>query len=270
MLQRNFGIFGKRRKLIAALTVVALGVITIVYAIWIEPYSIEVTHNHLAAPFAKPLKIAHLTDLHTEGLGRREREMLSIIDREQPDLIVITGDTMANEGTYEMCQEVLKLLHAPLGVWLVRGNWENWRPAENDGKLYESVGVRFLINSNAQARDDLWIVGFDDVMSGKPDLESAFAGIPPGAFKIALFHSPVYFESVAGKCNLALSGHTHGGQVRIPFVPPLWLPPGCGRFVAGWYEKDGSRMYVSRGLGTSIFSARLFCRPELAFITVGP
>ena len=292
----------KQQRLLIALTALSVfaAILTSLDAFWIEPDWIEATHHRIFAPLASPLKIAHLSDIHTHGLGRRERRMLALLESEEPDLIVITGDTVSNggfddifretarrlkqarpktahdqglarenDGRYEMCGEVLKHLHAPLGVWLVRGNWEHWWPVSDERKFYESVGVNFLLNAGSPVRDNIWILGFDDAVVGSPSLEAALAGVPPGAFKIALFHSPAYFERIAGRCNLAFAGHTHGGQVRLPFLRPLWLPPGCGGFLEGWYEQEGSRMYVSRGIGTSSFNVRFLCRPELAFITVG-
>ena len=112
------------------------------------------------------------------------------------------------------------------------------------------------------------MVGLDDAATGSPDLEIALRGVPPDAFVIALFHSPVYFDQLAARCPLALAGHTHGGQVRIPLVPAFWLPRGSGRYLAGWYRRDAAEMYVSRGIGTSVLPMRFLCRPELAFITV--
>lgn len=85
---------------------------------------------------------------------------------------------------------------------------------------------------------------------------------------IGLFHSPASFDSVAGSWPLALAGHTHGGQIRLPFVKPLWLPEGSGSYVAGWYEGKGSKLYVSRGVGTAMLPLRFLCRPELALITI--
>jgi len=73
---------------------------------------------------------------------------------------------------------------------------------------------------------------------------------------------------MASRVNLCLTGHTHGGQVRLPFLKPLWLPKGCGRFVEGWYEELGSCIYVNRGLGTSLLPVRFLCRPEITFITI--
>src|SRR2546429_3540761 len=292
----------KQQRLLIALTALSVfaAILTSLDAFWIEPDWIEATHHRIFAPLASPLKIAHLSDIHTHGLGCRERRMLALLESEEPDLIVITGDTVSNggfddifretarrlkqarpktahdqglarenDGRYEMCGEVLKHLHAPLGVWLVRGNWEHWWPLSDERKFYESVGVNFLLNAGRPVRDNIWILGFDDAVVGSPSLEAALAGVPPGAFKIALFHSPAYFERIASRCNLAFAGHTHGGQVRLPFLRPLWLPPGCGGFLEGWYEQEGSRMYVSRGIGTSSLNVRFLCRPELALFTVG-
>jgi hypothetical protein len=214
--------------------------------------------------------MAHLTDIHARDVGRRERRLVEILDAEKPDLIVITGDTVVPDFTPEGLSDVLKQLHAPLGVWLVLGNWEHWQNAPMDEAFYATAGVHLMLNTGQRVRDDVWLAGFDDLPTGKPDLEAAFAGRPADMFTIALFHSPAYFDHVAGQCHLAFAGHTHGGQVRLPLLPPLWLPPGCGSYAAGWYERNGSRLYVSRGVGTSVVPVRFFCRPEVAFITVGP
>jgi uncharacterized protein len=269
-------------------------------AFLIEPDWIEVTHHRVVAPLSSPLKIAHLSDLHTYGLGPREQRMFALLAQEQPDVIVITGDSVFNGGTssilhsrtgrsrgtaghkpardlnlkpsderYRLCGEVLRQLHAPLGVWLVKGNWEHYHRVRDERAYYKAAGIRFLLNSAAELCPGVWILGLDDAMVGSPDLLATLEGVPPDAFKIALFHAPAYFDRIAGQCNLALAGHTHGGQVYLPFLTPLWLPKGCGEFLAGWYAKQGSRMYVSRGLGTSMLSVRFLCRPELAFITIG-
>lgn len=267
-------------------------------AFLIEPDWIEVTHHRVVAPLSSPLKIAHLSDLHTYGLGRREQRMFALLAEEQPDVIVITGDSIFDGGSpsiftqldpqpkragkpthnpefktfderYRRCGEVLRQLHAPLGVWLVKGNWEHYHRLRDERAYYKAAGIRFLLNSAAELCPGVWILGLDDAMVGSPDLLATLEGVPPDAFKIALFHAPAYFDRIAGQCNLALAGHTHGGQVYLPFLTPLWLPSGCGDFLAGWYAKQGSHMYVSRGLGTSMLSVRFLCRPELAFITVG-
>jgi len=258
------------RKFLGYLAFV-LGLAVAVDAIFIEPFRIEVTHSVVPAPLNRPIKIAHLSDLHTSGLGRRERKLLDLLAIEQPDVIVITGDTIASgRRPYENITRVLSQFHAPLGVWLVRGNWENDRPLNHERAFYSKLGVNFLLNEAHPIREDVWIAGLDDPSSGAPDLAAALRKVPKSAYVIAAFHAPGFFDQVAGRVPLVLAGHTHGGQVRLPFVPVFWLPRDSGRFLQGWYEERGSRMYVSRGIGMSVLPIRFLCPPELSIITVGP
>jgi predicted MPP superfamily phosphohydrolase len=127
-------------------SLLVLAVLCAIDGFLIEPNWIEVTHHFLTVPVAQPLKIAHLSDLHTERLGLRERRLLKLLDQEKPDVIVITGDTISSTGTYEEEARVLRELHAPLGVWLVRGNWENWYALRNESDFYRANGIHFLLN----------------------------------------------------------------------------------------------------------------------------
>jgi uncharacterized protein len=265
---------GHRRHL--AFRVISIGLLLVlaalaIDALYIEPYRIEVTHYEITGPVKAPLKIAHLSDIHTHGVHRREREILEILDREKPDVIVVTGDTPGQDpGNYNDCREVYLKLHAPLGVWFVRGNWENERLPHNERAYYRDAGVKFLLNSNEALRPDIYMVGLDDPYSGSAKPDQALAAIPKDAYTIALFHSPGFFDRMAGRVNLCLTGHTHGGQVMIPGIKPFWLPKGCGPYLAGWYNKAGTQMFVSRGIGTSVLPIRFMCRPEIAFITITP
>ena len=109
----------------------------------------------------------------------------------------------------------------------------------------------------------VYIVGLDDALAGAPNPRHALLGIPAGVFRIALFHSPIAFDELAPSINLAFAGHTHGGQVRLPFFGPLLVAAGLGALRRGWYEQGGARMHVSRGLGESVLLVRFWCRPEL-------
>lgn len=257
-----------RRIFFVAIAVIAVALAT--DAFFIEPYDIEVTHTVVMALVNAPLKIAELTDLHTTKFGRLERKLVVLLDEEKPDVIVITGDTLGRDSDYRDIRPLLRQLHAPLGVWLVRGNWERNGIPRNEHRFYASVGVNLLLNEAKPIRDDVWLVGVDDVMTGNPDIDIALKAVPPNVYPIALFHEPGYFDRVAGKVPLALAGHTHGGQVRIPFVPVFWLPRGSDGFLEGWFAEKNSRMYVSRGIGTSNLPVRFLCRPELAIITLEP
>jgi predicted MPP superfamily phosphohydrolase len=239
------------------------------YAFFIEPKRIEVTHQIFVGKVRRPLRIAQISDLHTRGFGPRERTLVLLIRKENPDLIVITGDTV-DHGSLAPARDFMANLSAPLGVWVVRGNWERWTLNEDERAFYAGFGARFLDNAGAAARDDVWIAGLDDPMSGSPDLSRALFGAPLDSFKLVLMHAPDYFAEIGGRFDLALAGHTHGGQVVLPFWGPLWVPEGGKRYLRGFYSQNNSHLYVSRGVGTSIAPIRLNCRPELAIIDLKP
>lgn len=254
---------------LALVVLVALGIAAAVDAVFIEPFRIQVTHYDLQGNLNSPLKIGDLSDVHTHGMGQNERRVLEILPQEKPDLIVVTGDCLGNTaGDYRPCEHFYQQLHAPLGVWVVRGNWENDHPLHRERAFYAKSGVHLLVNQNAMPRADFALIGLDDPSSGNPRLRRAMAGVPTDVYKIALFHAPGYFDRIAGHVNLCIAGHTHGGQVLIPYVPPFWLPKDCGRFLSGWYEEDGTNMYVNRGLGMSDLPMRFRCRPEITFFTI--
>lgn len=241
------------------------------YAFRVEPFWVQATHHEFSGPVPRVIKIAHLSDIHSRGWSRREASILSLIAAERPHLIVITGDCFTDRyESQDFSLDFLKELKAPLGVWAVRGNWEIWRPADNEPAFYEEAGVNFLLNQSSSPLKGFSIVGLDDPWSGKADLPKALKGVPPNNFRLVLFHAPAFFDRTNEPFQLALAGHTHGGQVRIPFMKPLILPEDSGRFVQGWYESHGAQMYVSRGIGTSLVQARFLCRPEVAFITLKP
>ena len=248
----------------------AAALLIVVYAFLVEPYRIEVTHTSVEAPLATPLKIAHLSDLHTSGLGRRERQLVRLLEAEQPDVILITGDTLDRSNDYEKIRPVLSHLRAPLGVWLVRGNSESYSSRRDEEAFYSQLGIQFLTNQARPLRPDIWLVGLDGELDKPLKLDTALCAVPPEAYVIAAFHLPAFFDKVAEYVPLAFAGHTHGGQIRVPFAAASQLPRGSGRYVGGWYTERGSRMYVSRGIGTSFLPIRFRCPPELPIITVGP
>src|SRR5687767_7681676 len=125
---RRCRVLTKWRMVFIALAFLASGMA--IYAYQIEPFNIEITRHQISALLNSPIKIAHLSDLHTYGIGRREKKMLAILEQEKADLIVITGDLISAADGFEGCLEVLKNIHAPLGVWVVVGNHENWLSPE--------------------------------------------------------------------------------------------------------------------------------------------
>lgn len=183
-------------------------------AFLVEPYSVTTTHPTTTAAVRAPLTIAHLSDLHTHGFGSREQRVIAILDDARPDLIALTGDVV-DDGSLDPAREFLAKLHAPLGVWAVRGNWEHWRPPANERETYASLGATLLVNEGRLVRPDVWLAGLDDSMSGHAEAAAALRDAPPGVLRVALFHSPAYFDDIAPRIDLALAGHTasaHAGD----------------------------------------------------------
>lgn len=261
------GLSSRRRRV--SLVLSAIAALLLLDAACIEPQRLETTHVAIATRVRSPLRIAHLTDLHGSTPGRLEGRVLESIANEHPDVIVLTGDTVDN-GHFEPYGAFLRDLHAPLGVFAVQGNWEHWRVAADEAETLQRAGVTLLVNENRRLRDDAWLIGLDDATGGSPNVDRALEGSAPDEARIALFHSPIAFDRVSSRIDVALAGHTHGGQVRVPFLDPLWLPRGSGDFVSGRHERDGATLYVSRGVGTSILPLRFQCRPELAIVDLVP
>jgi uncharacterized protein len=234
------------------------------YSFLFEPQWIEVTHHYIKAPIEKNLKIVQISDLHTKGLGIVEEKMLKIIDEIGPDIIVLTGDISSPGSTASDYFDVLSRLKSSQGIYFVNGNWEYWASIVGFNDLLSKIGIINLDNANIKISKNLWLIGFDDALEGEPNAIRAFKKVPKTSYKIGIFHTPIYFDSIHDQVNLALSGHTHGGQVKLPFLPPFWLPNGSSNYVSGWFKKGKSSMYVSRGIGMSILPLRLFCRPEIA------
>ena len=240
----------------------------LIYSIGFEPYQLEETfHEVTLGHNGKTLLLAHVTDLHTDGLGVVEQKLINSIYAKKPDIILITGDIATPSGTSEGYQAVLSKFKAPLGVYFVQGNWEYWEPIKDLERILKETDIVDLTNKNIHLNNDLWLVGLDDELAGSPDL-SAYKQVPGGSKIISMFHSPLLFTSLNNKTDLAFAGHSHGGQIRIPYLGALWLPDGTGKYETGWFQEKRGRMYVSRGIGNSILPIRFNCKPEIAFIKI--
>jgi predicted MPP superfamily phosphohydrolase len=245
-----------------------LVIISIFGMIYLHTNTLKVTHHQISLGKGnKKLRLGHITDLHTKGMHYLEEQLITALKHENPDIIVITGDLANPNGTEEGYVAILKELKAKKGIYLVQGNWEYWENIPNLKSILEINNIKNLTNQTKQIDQDLWLVGFDDSEEGSPDL-NIINSVPKSAMKIALFHSPAFFDKISDLFQLNFAGHSHGGQIRIPFLGPLWLPQGTGNYGMGWYEKEKSKLYVSRGIGTSILPIRFNCSPELAIIDI--
>lgn len=222
------------------------------------------------------LRIVHLTDIHHSLYTPLEdvERAVKMTNHLQPDMIVLTGDYVTFSPTYIWpVAQVLGRLRARLGVFAVLGNHDFQVDADEMTRALEGHRIKVLRNSHfalASGRDRLWMVGVDDLWWSADDLEAAMRHVPPHDPKILLCHNPVGIHMAAEqRIDLVLSGHTHGGQVRLPVVGGLYTRSKLGkRFIAGWNRLDGTQIYVSRGIGKVLVPLRVNCPPEIACLNL--
>jgi uncharacterized protein len=240
------------------------------YAALVEPRWLEVTeHTVPVAGLPRTLEgytIAQLSDVHIGSFGGLHERIVRELATRSPQLVALTGDVLDDAAALPAVRDLVAALAAPSRrVVATLGNWEHWAevPLDELERSYRDAGVTLLANEPLTA-DGVTIVGIDDACSGHADALGTFARAGSGTPRIALTHAPTILDTLPARCDLALAGHTHGGQI-CALGQSVWLPPGSGRFVHGRYDTSAGIAYVSRGIGTSTIGARFTCRPELPF-----
>lgn len=237
---------------------------------------IQRTEHCVPVPFLPAaldgLRVAQLTDLHRSELtpDRLLRHAVSLTNAAAPDLILLTGDFVSEDpADIAPCAQIVSALHARLGVYAVLGNHDFNAGATAVERALTHVGVHVLTNRHARLSNGLYLVGLEDDRFGRPDVARAFAGIPPEAPTLTLIHNPALVELFAARPGIAFAGHTHGGQVRLPYLTAREVRRiGAKHYREGWYTVGKTRLYVNRGLGRVGLPFRFLCRPEVAFFTL--
>lgn len=229
-------------------------------------------------------KIAVLSDFHYDPVFSVHPLQAAVpaVNALQPDLIVLTGDFVSEPSfgrsrhsaalAAEPCSLLLRDLKAPCGLWAVMGNHD----AVTDPNLITSIlhasGIQVLSNQSTaieRAGARFWLSGVDDVMMGNSDLNATLAKVPKAEPTVLLAHEPDYADFVAKHpVDLQISGHSHGGQVRLPFLPPFYLPPLARKYISGLFKVGPLTLYTNRGLGTVGLPIRFDCPPEITLITL--
>ncbi len=258
-----------------------VGVGGIVYASQVEPYWVQVRAHEVALPNLPAAfdgyRIGHISDLHMGGWMKRDHmeTVAATLDTLKPDLLAITGDFIDHmpPGLEADLKQILRAFSAPDGLYGVLGNHDYWTDASLVRRVAESAGVQMLDNAHVtltRADEQLVISGVDDIWEHQQDLEAALNGVPQGAACVLLAHEPDYADTVAldGRVGLMLSGHTHGGQVRVPLYGALILPALGRKYDWGMFDVGGTQLHVSAGLGMVEPAVRFNCPPEITVLTL--
>lgn len=230
-------------------------------------------HTFPVAGLSEPLRVLQISDVHLRQPDDWLKELTDRIASLTADIVVLTGDLITRGWSEDAVDLLLSSLpQTRLGTYAVMGNWEYWGgvTAEQWERLIAPHGVR-LLQDQAVDLGPLQLVGTDDYLAGKPDLDKSFVEINPERPTVVLTHSPGLFPQLCRPgVRLVLSGHTHGGQIRLPLMGALFLPRGSGAYPYGWYEHGGTWLYVSRGIGWSVAPLRLGAIPEVSLIQLVP
>lgn len=266
------------------LTVIGLGGGAYVYGRDIEP---KLLHNNYQKVIADNIpatfnnfKIVQFSDTHVGfhyTIDQLQR-LVSAINEEAPNVIVFTGDLIDEPQAYPSngpLIETLRSLQATHGKYWIYGNHDHGGYGTEIVKdIMDQAGFTLLQNSHAfiqKENDTIVLAGIDDIMLGSPDLSKALENVDPSLFTILLAHEPDFADIASTfPVNLQLSGHSHGGQVRLPFIGHLYTPAYAEKYIQGKYmfANDQMALYVSRGIGTTRLPFRFLCKPEFYTFTL--
>lgn len=270
-----------QRAAIAAGGAAGLGLGSGIYAFGVEPNWLDLAARTLTLPRLAPqfdgYRIAHISDVHMDEWMNSARldAIVDLINEQQPDLVAITGDFVTYAPTRYAGElaAALRRLAPHDGTVAVLGNHDHWtdpgvvRRALRDGGVIE-LGNR--VQRVQRGGAVLHVCGVDDVLVGEDRLDQVLRQLPADGAALLLAHEPDFADTSAatGRFDLQLSGHSHGGQVRVPLVGAPRLPPLGRKYPLGQYQIGSMIQYTSRGIGMIPPRVRFGCRPEIALLTL--
>ncbi len=268
-----------RRKFIQTAALITSGAL-LAEAFWIEKFFIDINEFFIgtATKDTENIKVVQISDLHLQSVNYQLKQLTKKLNKLKPDLILITGDAIDKAENISVLNDFLKLISNDIQKVAILGNWEYWGKVDlaELNQIYADNNCKLLINQTTQysfKNKTLSITGVDDYLGGNADFETSIKNYQKSDHHIILNHCPQYSDHIAEKLtpdinvDFILSGHTHGGQINIfGFIP--FLPQGSGKYVKGWYNTNTHKLYVSKGIGTSIFPARFGAKAEIAIFNL--
>jgi len=229
--------------------------------------------------------VAVLSDFHYDPYFSLHplHAAIPMVNGLRPDLIVLTGDFVSvpligsrrkAAVAAEPCARLLRQMTAPHGLCAVMGNHDDGTDRKHVTHALQAENIQVLANQSVEIERDgarIWLAGVNDVLSWTADLSKTLRPVPAGEAVILLAHEPDFADQASRfPIDLQLSGHSHGGQVRLPFLPPLFLPELARKYVWGKYEVGPLALYTNAGLGTVNVPLRINCPPEITLLTLRP
>jgi predicted MPP superfamily phosphohydrolase len=228
-------------------------------------------------------RIAQISDVHFDEYTEPSfvRRVVGEINRLQPDLVLLTGDFITMnpfglrfaEGAIYRCLDVLRGISAPRFACM--GNHDSMLGAPMLHPIFASYDIPLLMNQYVpieRAGQRLWLCGVGEYLTETPDLDLTIPAAPDGPV-LLMCHTPDYADMVISHprgrlVDMMFSGHTHGGQIRIPLLPPVHLPEGGKKYLEGLFRFNQMQLYVNRGIGAIGLPFRLNCPPEITLFTL--
>ncbi|WP_310499558.1 metallophosphoesterase [Paenibacillus qinlingensis] len=227
----------------------------------------------------KGLRVVQFSDLHF-GFHMDIKQLTKVaqtIQAEKPDIVCFTGDLVDYEigGQDQEIRDVLRTITATYGCYAVLGNHDYYGDVEEVADVLEEGGFHCLRNKGVRlqrSNQSIWIAGVEDMWEGVPNLKTALQSAKKEEWVLLLSHAPDYADVAASEAvHLQLSGHSHGGQVRLPIIGPLASVPFGVKYPSGLYQVGTHKsltLYTNRGIGVSVQPIRFMCRPEITVLTL--
>ncbi|MEA2599895.1 MAG: uncharacterized protein QOF89_887 [Acidobacteriota bacterium] len=277
----------RRRFRNLALALLLAALVLGVWAFGIEPGTLRTREVALAVPGwpagRAGMRVALLSDLHVgsphNGLDKLD-EVVARTNATRPDLILILGDLVIQDvmgGRFVPPEEITPILgrlRAPLGVYAVLGNHDRWLEAPRVIGALTRAGIPSLEDRAVEITrggPPFWLVGVSDDWTGRHDVRGALAQVTSDDPVLLFTHNPDIFPTVPSRVSLTLAGHTHGGQVWLPFFGRLVVPSRYGqRYASGSVVEGGRHLFVTSGVGMSILPVRFLVPPEIPILRLRP
>ncbi len=243
---------------------------------WFKVETIQLKLPRLSRRFSG-LRVAQISDIHMGGWMNLERlqHVADLLIAEKPDVLLITGDFVIGHDAADVSQQSIQDLITGLSrlgtsfpTFAVLGNHDYWTDVETVRHILSSSSITELTNrvfTLEREEETLYLCGVDDIWEGNPQLNDVIAALDDSSSAILLAHEPDFADTSAatGRFDLQLSGHTHGGQVVLPFIGPPILPYLGRKYPSGLYKVGEMLQYTNRGIGMARLPIRINCPPEI-------